>query len=382
MSMKKILIVHNFYLNKGGEDVNIIEELEFLNDYFEVSFFYLNNSRRINIFDIFAFFCNSNFISNKKFNDKLNEFQPDLVYVHNTWYKINLGIFNILKKKSIKTALKIHNFRYECSLHMFAKKHLKEFDVCNQCGFKSKRLQLFNKYFKNSYLKSFLIYIYSRKYFKILKNNPISIIALNEFHRKKLIDYGIDNSKINVICNPINFQNFKISKEKENIVVYAGRISEEKGVDEIIKSWENTSLKNFKLLIIGDGEDKKALENKNKREDIVFLGALDIDIVLDYISRAKAVVTATKLFEGQPRLLCEASSLGTLSIYPSFGGMDEFFPENYEFSFEQFNYSDLVTKLNKLNDLKKINFNQYDVRKNIQKKLSKDKIFEQFNDLI
>ena len=88
------------------------------------------------------------------------------------------------------------------------------------------------------------------------------------------------------------------------------------------------------------------------------------------------------MFEGQPRLLCEASSLGTLSIYPSFGGMDEFFPENYEFSFEQFNYSDLVTKLNKLNDLKKINFYQYDVRKNIQKKLSKDKIFEQFNDLI
>jgi hypothetical protein len=51
------------------------------------------------------------------------------------------------------------------------------------------------------------------------------------------------------------------------------------------------------------------------------------------------------LYEGHPRLLSEASAVGTLSIYPSFGGMDEFFPENYKFAFEQFNYKDLKNKL-------------------------------------
>ena len=189
--MKKILVVHNFYINKGGEDTNIIEELEFLEDNFEVAFFYLNNSKKVSFFDIFAFLFNSNYVSNKKFIEKINQFQPDLVYVHNTWYKINLGIFEILKEKNIKTALKIHNFRYECSLHLFADQHLKESDICYQCGFKRKRLQIFNKYFKNSYLKSFLIYLYSNKYFKILKDYPVSIIAINEFHRRKLIHYGI-----------------------------------------------------------------------------------------------------------------------------------------------------------------------------------------------
>ena len=37
------------------------------------------------------------------------------------------------------------------------------------------------------------------------------------------------------------------------------------------------------------------------------------------------------MFEGQPRILCEASSLKVPSIFPSFGGMDEFFPANYPF---------------------------------------------------
>ena len=50
------------------------------------------------------------------------------------------------------------------------------------------------------------------------------------------------------------------------------------------------------------------------------------------------------MFEGQPRLLFEAASFGVPSIYPSFGGMDEYFPDDYEFSFEQFNYLDLEKK--------------------------------------
>ena len=70
---------------------------------------------------------------------------------------------------------------------------------------------------------------------------------------------------------------------------------------------------------------KKILKKVTPSEKIKFLGQMDNDKVVKYISNAKAVATATKLYEGQPRLLCEASSVGTISIYPSFGGMNEFF---------------------------------------------------------
>ena len=104
------------------------------------------------------------------------------------------------------------------------------------------------------------------------------------------------------------------------------------------------------LLIIGDGDLNDYLKNKYNNHNISFLGFLPNDEVKQYISKASAVVTATKLYEGQPRLLCEASALGTLSIYPSFGGMDEFFPEGYQFSFKQFDYKDLREKLTLIQD--------------------------------
>ena len=135
-----------------------------------------------------------------------------------------------------------------------------------------------------------------------MKDFPIYIIALNQVHKNKLIDFGINQNKIEMIFNIINFQNYNSAKLKENIVVYAGRISEEKGVDEILKSWQKSELKNFELIVIGDGEDREILERQYKSKDIMFLGHLEIEEVLKIISKAKAVVVATKLYEGQPRL--------------------------------------------------------------------------------
>ena len=54
------------------------------------------------------------------------------------------------------------------------------------------------------------------------------------------------------------------------------------------------------------------------------------------------------MYEGQPRILCEASGYGVPSIFPRYGGMQEYFPENYDLSFEQYNYDDLVDKILKL----------------------------------
>ena len=47
------------------------------------------------------------------------------------------------------------------------------------------------------------------------------------------------------------------------------------------------------------------------------------------------------MFEGQPRLISEASAYGIPSIYPSFGGL-EYFPDDYKLSFKQFDYPDLI----------------------------------------
>ena len=137
------------------------------------------------------------------------------------------------------------------------------------------------------------------------------------------------------------------------------------------------------MRIIGDGPLLEELKIKyNTNDKIEFLGILSNKTVLDLIEKSIAVVTATQLYEGQPTLLCEASSLGVPSIFPRSGGIEEFFPENYPLSFNQFDYEDLEKKIkliSKMSELEKIGKNN---KNYIFNYLNEKKLIESFNIII
>ena len=64
---KKLLIVHNFYRDFGGEDANIKEEIEFFEKKYDLKFFYADNNEKINLYDIFSFFILSNKLTKHQF---------------------------------------------------------------------------------------------------------------------------------------------------------------------------------------------------------------------------------------------------------------------------------------------------------------------------
>jgi len=191
----------------------------------------------------------------------------------------------------------------------------------------------------------------------------------------------VNENKITIFPN--NLQLDRTYSENNNInrdyLVYAGRISEEKGVKELIETFIESNLKELKLKIIGKGPNLDSLKEMYQNNKIEFIGEKTNKEVLDIISKSRAVITATKLYEGQPTLLCEASSLGIPSIFPDTGGIKEFFPDNYQLAFEQFNYKDLKNKLLQLNnqdEIKLIGKQNYQhinehLNKNILKKIIK-----------
>jgi glycosyltransferase involved in cell wall biosynthesis len=347
--MKKVLIVNTKYKIFGGEDANISDEINLLKKQYNIELLEFDNSQRINIVDLIAFVTNSNRNANKKLTKSLNEFKPDAVYVHNTWFKGNLGIFKILRDKEIPIIHKLHNFRYDCSRHYLASKHYRNVGNCNACYF-DKSNKLFNKYYKDSYLKSFFLIRFSKKLFKIFSNYPIKLLVISQFHKNYLVTLGIPSTKIEVYLNPINISDQNNDIKKSNYVVYAGRLNIEKGIENLLDCWSEAKPNNIALKVIGSGDIEERLKEKYKNDSILFLGNLSNQDAKLEISKARAVITATKMYEGQPRLLCEASSFGVPSIYPSFGGMDEFFPSAYEFSFNQYDYRDLKDKIKKINN--------------------------------
>ena len=88
------------------------------------------------------------------------------------------------------------------------------------------------------------------------------------------------------------------------------------------------------------------------------------------------------MYEAQPRLLCEASSFGVPSIYPSFGGMNEYFPEDYDLCFEQYNYKDLEEKILLLNNNKYLKDSSKRVLDYFNESLSDDIYLKRFEEII
>lgn len=345
----RVLFVHNEYLEVGGEDIAVKNEIAYLKNYYEVNeLVFSNNIKNIKnfIFQIIYFLINKNLKSRKILEKKILEFKPDIIYVHNTWFTASLEVFKILKKYNMNTIIKLHNFRYNCTKSYLAKVHTNNEEVCLACGF-SKTGNVFNKYYNDSFLKSLLVIRYGKKYFKILQDPFFKLAVLTRFHKNFLEEIGFKNN-IYVFPNYLEATEIDKSNSKNGYIVYAGRISSEKGLEELIDTFNELAFENLSLKIIGDGPLAKHLNFSN---NIEYFGRLTNKEVLKVVGNARAVVTCTKLYEGQPNFLCEASMLGIPSIFPRTGGIDEFFPNDYQLSFEQFNYSDLKEKLKLVNDI-------------------------------
>ena len=230
-------------------------------------------------------------------------------------------------------------------------------------------------------MRSILISRYGNKYFKILKESDLKIVVLTNFHKQFLIDENFNREKI-YVCNNYLQVSQKSSESNNKYIVYSGRISEEKGSRELIENFLESDLKNFKLKIIGEGPLLKELKSEYIGfQNIEFLGYMSNENAREVISKCYAVVSRTKLYEGQPTLLCEASMLGKVSIFPDTGGVKEFYPNNYPFLFEKFDDKDFLEKLNLLTDNDLVNQQSLKNYEFINKLISEEKILDSQNEI-
>ena len=112
------------------------------------------------------------------------------------------------------------------------------------------------------------------------------------------------------------------------------------------------------------------------------MGQIPNEEVVELIKKSRAVVTATRMYEGQPKFLCEASIYGIPAIFPSFGGMIEFYQNDYQLKFEQYNYSDLIDKFNLLENKQILKKTSDDVSNFIAQKLSEKSLNNKFKEII
>lgn len=158
---------------------------------------------------------------------------------------------------------------------------------------------------------------YGKHFRRILKYSDRQVMLsekfINEFIYFSSRKY---KEKVMAIPNPLTTSGVKSGK-KEKIVLFVGRICQGKGVDIILKIWNyichNEKYKDWKLYIVGDGEEKKELEKLAIEMQLVnysFKGFQKPDI---YYDQAKIFCMAST-FEGFGLVLIEAMYYGAVPL--------------------------------------------------------------------
>lgn len=127
-----------------------------------------------------------------------------------------------------------------------------------------------------------------------------------------------NDGKVAYINNPVLLPPIHLDqlKNKENTLLYVGRLVVEKGVDKMLSMWRKISNElhsDWQFIIVGDGPERKRLERLSitlQLKNIRFEGFRD---PRPYYERAKLFIMMSN-YEGWPLTLCEAMSQGIVPI--------------------------------------------------------------------
>jgi glycosyltransferase involved in cell wall biosynthesis len=133
----------------------------------------------------------------------------------------------------------------------------------------------------------------------------------------------VKKEKLYFVENPLSFELSNItSEQKENIVLSLGRVTKAKGIDTLIYAWDKIKqdTNNWKLQIVGDGEDKQEfiqLVEKLNIENIEFIeGTTNIK---PFYEKAKIFVIPS-IAEGMPMTIMESMACKSCVISTKTGG--------------------------------------------------------------
>lgn len=104
-------------------------------------------------------------------------------------------------------------------------------------------------------------------------------------------------------------------------LLFVGRLSKVKRIDEIIKAVENCK-EDVVLTIVGDGEERTHLESLVETNRVKFTGALKPDQVKNEMIRGD-ILMMNSILEGKPMTIIEAMSYGMPIITTNVGGISE-----------------------------------------------------------
>jgi glycosyltransferase involved in cell wall biosynthesis len=211
------------------------------------------------------------------------------------------------------------------------------------------------------------------KYLRTFSKNIDLIVAPAQGIKDKLLSYSI-KTPIEIIPNGIDVDRFekKVSVEEINklykkyhidssdtILMYTGRIAEEKNIGFLLEVLKHLIVKNnkIKLILVGGGLEKehfdKTIAMMDLSDNAIITDYVDYSAIPQYLSIADIYVTASKT-EVHPLTLLEAMARGLTSVIVKAPGTGDVIENNVDGLVSKDDVNDFAKNVMKLIDDKKL----------------------------
>lgn len=329
MQSAKVLLIHNTHGEKGGEDTVVEQEMSLLRSHgHSVELLEVNNDDIPFATATERIAAGIGTIWSRKgyrlIERAATAFKPDVAHVHNTFNFLSPSIYWALSRQRVPIVTTMHNFRTVCAQGGFLRNGKACFDclgrvpwpgLLHRCYYTLPAsaavvgMQVVHRHVLNTFPgKVHAFVVPSQRGIQFFEQAGWPARRL--FHKPHFASDPLTGG-----LNPIS--------RRERSVLFVGRLSEEKGVRELLSAWSSVNT-DWTLVIAGKGPlERNLMTAYAGLKNLDWRGWCSRSEVLDLMQRSRFVVVPSIWHEPFGMVALEALACGTPVLAADRGGLSD-----------------------------------------------------------
>jgi glycosyltransferase involved in cell wall biosynthesis len=271
-SHMKILVVHNFYQQPGGEDDVFEAEAQLLSKHGHSVATLTRDNEEIGHYGRFEKLAVGvsaiwSARSSRELSLVLREFCPDVVHFHNTFPLLSPAVYYACARFDIPVIQSLHNPRLLCPAATFYRSG----KICRDCLGKAFAWPaVLHGCYRDSRVQSTLVasMVAVHRLMGTWFSRVDRYIVFTQFYRDQFRRWGIPDQKIAVKPHFVEIDP-GVRQGDGNYLLFLGRLAAEKGVRTLLQAWRNGC--NIPLKIRGDGPLRREVQELSQRNPAIQL---------------------------------------------------------------------------------------------------------------
>jgi glycosyltransferase involved in cell wall biosynthesis len=244
----------------------------------------------------------------------IRERHIEIVHVHNMFPMLSPAVIRVAHEERVAIVVTLHNYRLMCLPATLRR----EGSICEDCLGHVPWRGIRYRCYRDSRAASAVLAASLTLHRGLGTFDRVDrFFAVSDFVADKHAQAGIRRSDI--LYKPNFVPKTTERQGPGQYFLYLGRLAEEKGVDTLLRAWRDVP---SPLLVVGDGPMAEQLR-RLAPPSVTFSGEVPNEEVPGILRQARALLVPSRWYEGAPRGIAEACSVGVPSLVSRIGGLPE-----------------------------------------------------------